>query len=87
MINTVNKMELTDENNNAIDECNDALAKLGHANRKVNTTRRVLMKPEIVNKYIHLCAQSVEYTYNLFGDGVQKRAKVIEDCSKFSLFL
>lgn len=84
LVNTVNKMASTDENNNTIDECNDALAILGHANRKVNITRRELIKPEMSFEYIHLCSQSVEYTSNLFGDDVQKRAKEIEDCSKIS---
>jgi hypothetical protein len=35
LVNTVNKMAATDENSNAIDGCNDALAILGHTNRKV----------------------------------------------------
>ena len=47
LVNTVNTMAATDENNNAIDRCNDALAILGHTNRKVNITRRELMKPEM----------------------------------------
>ncbi|CAC5373105.1 unnamed protein product [Mytilus coruscus] len=78
-------MAWTYENNNAIDECNDTLDILGHANRKVNITRRELMKPEMYNEYIHLCAQSVKYASNLFGDDVQKGANEIEDCSKISL--
>jgi hypothetical protein len=72
-------MAATDENNNAIDRCNDALAILGHPNRKVNITRRELMKSEMCSEYVHVCAQSVEYTSFLFGDDVQKRAKEIED--------
>ena len=42
------------------------------------------MKPEMCSEYVHVCAQSVEYTSFLFGDDVQKRAKEIEDCSKIS---
>ena len=84
LVNTVNTMAATDENSNAIDGCNDALAILGHTNRKVNITRRELMKPEMCSEYVHLCAQSVEYTSFLFGDDVQKRAKEIKDCSKIS---
>lgn len=51
LVNTVNKMAATDENNNAIDECNDALAIFGHAKRKVNITRRELMQPEMCSEY------------------------------------
>ena len=47
LVNTLNTMAATDENNNAIGRCNDALAILGHTNRKVNITRRELMKPEM----------------------------------------
>jgi hypothetical protein len=75
LVDTVNKMAATDENINAIDGCNDALAILGHTNRKVNITRHELMKPEMCSEYVDLCAQSVEYTSFLFGDYVQKRAK------------
>ena len=53
LVNTVNTMAATDENNNAIDGCNDALAILGHTNRKVNITRRELMKPEMCSEYVH----------------------------------
>lgn len=84
LVNTVNKMADTDENKESIDDCNDSIAILGHANRKINITRRELMKPEMCSEYVHLCAQSVEYTSYLFGDDVQKRAKEIEDCSKIS---
>jgi hypothetical protein len=79
LVNTVNTMAATDENNNDIDTYNDALAILGHTNRKVNITRRELMKSEMCSEYVHVCAQSVEYTSFLFGDDVQKRAKEIED--------
>jgi hypothetical protein len=85
LVNTVNKMAATDENINDIDGCNDALAILGHTNRKVNITRRELMKPEMCSEYVDVCAQSVEYTSFLFSDDVQKRAKEIENCSKISL--
>lgn len=79
LVNTVNTMAATDENNNAIDRSNDALAILGHTNRKVNITRRELMKPEMCSEYVHVCAQSVEYTSFIYGDDVQKSAKEIED--------
>ena len=79
LVNTVNTMAATDENSNAIDRCNDDLAILGHTNRKVNITRRELMKPEMCSEYVHVCAQSVEYTSFIFGDDVQKSAKEIED--------
>jgi hypothetical protein len=84
LVNNVNTMAATDENSNAIDGCNDAFAILGHTNRKVNITRRELMKPEMCSEYVDLCAQSVDYTSFLFSDDVQKRAKEIENCSKIS---
>lgn len=65
-----------------MDECNDSLALLGHANRQMNMTRRDLIKPELRYEYLHLCAQSVPYTAWLFGDDISKTAKEIEDCSK-----
>ena len=79
LVNTVNTMAATDENSNAIDGCNDALSILGHTNRKVNITRRELMKPKMCSEYVHVCAQSVECTSFIFGDDVQKSAKEIED--------
>lgn len=65
-----------------VDECNDSLALLGHANRQMDMTRRNLIKPELRYEYLHLCAQSVPYTAWLFGDDISKTAKEIEDCSK-----
>lgn len=65
-----------------VDECNDSLALLGHANRQMNMTRRDLIKPELRYEYLLLCAQSVPYTAWLFGDDISKTAKEIEDCSK-----
>ena len=85
LVKTVNKMALSDQSNESdeqINECNDVLALLGHAIRKINVTRRELMKPEMSLEYVHLCAQSVDYTSYLFGDDVSKKAKDIEDCSK-----
>lgn len=64
-----------------VDECNDSLALLGHANKQMNMTRRGLIKPELRYEYLHLYAQSVTYTAWLFGDDISKTAKEIEDCS------
>lgn len=65
-----------------VDECNDSLALLDHANRQMDMTRRDLIKPELRYKYLQLCAQSVPYTAWLFVDDIYKTAKEIEDCSK-----
>lgn len=62
-----------------IDECNDSLALLGHANRRINMTRRDLIKPELRYEYLHLCAQSVPNTAWLFCNDISKTAKKIED--------
>lgn len=67
-----------------MDECNDSLALLGHANRQLNMTRRDIIKPELRYEYLHLCAQSVPYTAWVFDDGIFKSANEIEDCSKIS---
>lgn len=86
LVKVVDDMAKADNNNNNehIDTCNDVLAILGHANKKVNLTRRDLMRPEMQNDYAHLCSHSVEFTSFLFGDDVSKTAKQIEDCSKIS---
>lgn len=81
---TVHNLAELDVENPEIDKLNDALALLGHCNRKTNLTRRDLIKPEMSRDYVHLCSQSNEYTNFLFGDDISKKAKEIEDCSKIS---
>lgn len=65
-----------------IDNINDAMALLGHANRQINVTRKDLLKPELRNEFTHLCNHQLPYTNQLFGDDVSKAAKEIEDCAK-----
>ena len=72
----------TDENSEVLDNCNDTIALLGHANRQINLARRDFMKPDLDANYVHLCAQSMPYTSYLFGDDVSKAAKDIEDTRK-----
>ncbi|XP_053373549.1 uncharacterized protein LOC128546615 [Mercenaria mercenaria] len=67
-----------------IDQCNDVLALLGHANKQVNLTRKDFLRPEMSKEYTHLCSQSRPFTKFLFGDDVSKSAKELEDCSKIS---
>lgn len=84
LTNAVNKMAKVDsqEMNDFIESCNDTLALMGHANRQINLARREFMKPDLDSNYVHLCAQSVPYTSQLFGDDVSKAAKDIEDTRK-----
>ena len=65
-----------------VDDVNDSLALLGHANRQINLTRKDLLKPELKYEYTHLCNHQVPYTNQLFGDDVSKAAKEIEDAAK-----
>ena len=65
-----------------VDNVNDSLAFLGHANRQINLTRKDLLKPELKYEYAHLCNHQVPYTNHLFGDDVSKAAKEIEDAAK-----
>ncbi|WAR05796.1 hypothetical protein MAR_021165 [Mya arenaria] len=67
-----------------IENCNDALALLGHANKQVNLTRKDFLRPELKQEYSHLCSQSRPFTKFLFGDDISKSAKEIKDCSKIS---
>jgi hypothetical protein len=71
-----------DEISEVLDNCNDTIALLGHANKQINLSRRYFMKPDLDANYVHLCAQSVPYTSYLFGDDVSKAAKDIEDTRK-----
>jgi len=81
------KMEGELKNDNfskLIDDCNDALALMGHANKQINLTRKDFLRPELKREYSHLCNHNRPYTKYLFGDDVSKSAREIEDCSKIS---
>ena len=81
------KMEGELKNDNfskLIDDCNDALALMGHANKQINLTRKDFLRPELNREYSHLCNHNRPYTQYLFGDDVSKSAREIEDCSKIS---
>ena len=69
---------------NVIDNCNDAVALLGHANRQINMARKDFLRPELPKDYARLCNQSRPITKFLFGDDVSKSTKEIEDFSKIS---
>jgi hypothetical protein len=38
-----------DENSEVLDNCNDTIALLGHANRQINLARRDFMKPDLTS--------------------------------------
>lgn len=71
-----------DGDNEVLDQLNDILAILGHANVQINMARRDLLRPELRQEYAHLCNHSYPFTNELFGDDVSKTAKEIEDCNK-----
>ena len=76
--------ELKTDFNSLIDECNDAVALLGQANKQINLARKDFLRPELSREYSHLCHHSRPVTNMLFGDDVSKSAKEIEDVSKIS---
>lgn len=65
-----------------MDNVNDSLAFLGHANRQINLTRKDLSKPELKYEYAHLCNHQSPYTNQLIGEDVSKADKEIEDEAK-----
>ena len=67
---------------NEIHMLNGALALLGHANHRNNLTRRFIIKREINQKYVHLCADKAPMTRFLFGDDVSQSAKAIEELER-----
>ncbi|XP_060572556.1 uncharacterized protein LOC132730607 [Ruditapes philippinarum] len=89
LVKVVNELDKLDSENDGklgplIEQCNDVLALLGHANKQINMTRKDFLRPEMSKEYTHLCSQSRPFTKFLFGDDVSKSAKEIEDCSKIS---
>ena len=64
-----------------IDQCNDTMALLGHANFQINNLRKEFFKPEMDTDYQKLCNPNVPYTDELFGD-VAKSAKDYDDEQK-----
>jgi phosphopantetheine adenylyltransferase len=66
-----------DENSEVLDNYNDTIASLGHANIQINLARREFMKPDLDANYVHLCAVCALPKFN-----VSKAAKDIEDTRK-----
>ncbi|KAH3703838.1 hypothetical protein DPMN_078885 [Dreissena polymorpha] len=56
--------------NPLVDQCNNALALLGHTNRQINLTRRDLLRPELRSDYVHLCNHSLPFMSEPFGEDV-----------------
>lgn len=67
-----------------IDDCNDVLALMGHANKQINLAKKDFLRPELNKDYSHLCSHSRPFTSQLFGDDVSKFARELEECSKIS---
>lgn len=64
-----------------LDNCQDALSLLGHANKQINMTRREALRPEMKRPYSSLCSSTQPYNEWLFGD-IEKSAREIEDTQK-----
>ena len=69
---------------NLLKMTNDSLALMGDLNFSVNMFRRGLMKPELKDNFKKLCAETVPYTKELFGDELPKLAKEIGETAKIS---
>ena len=70
--------------NSVLDDCMDALALMGHANRQICLMRRTLMKYDIIGDYGHLLATTLSFDKNLFGGDVAKTVDDIGKCSRIS---
>lgn len=60
----------------------DALALLSNAVFELNQLRKELIKPELNQKFSHLCKHSVQPTEWLFGDNLPKTVKDMEEEQK-----
>ena len=60
----------------------NALTLLGDVNFHLNMFRRHLMKPELKDQYKRLCAETIPFTSELFGQDLPKLAKEIGETAK-----
>ena len=63
---------------------NKSLMLLGDVNFNLNMFRRNLMRPELKDTYRKLCAETVPFTSELFGEDLAKLAKEIGETAKMS---
>lgn len=60
----------------------DSLALLASANYELNLLRKELIKPDLNQRYSHLCKPSVKSTEWLFGDDLPKTVKDLDEQQK-----
>ena len=63
---------------------NKTLMLLGDLNFSLNMFRRNIMKPELKEQYKKLCAETILFTTQLFGEDLPKLAKEIGETAKIS---
>lgn len=87
VIDKLDKLLIKDDNavySSVLDDCMDALALMGHANRQICLMRRTLMKYDIITDYGHLLTTNLSFDKNLFGGDVAKTVEDIGKCSRIS---
>ena len=74
--------------NDLLQLATDALTLFANANSELNQRRRELIKPDLHDKYKHLCSSSLAITDQLFGDDLPKQVKELTEvnrvCKKLS---
>ena len=60
----------------------DSIALLANANYQLNLIRKDLIKPELNQRYAHLCKPNVKSTEWLFGDDLTKTVKDLDEQQK-----
>ena len=84
--NMARQLSLASKNVNEINgwkalaqEAIDSLSLFAHANAKLNTRQKELIKPDLHSDYKHLCSASIPVTAELFGDDLSKQVKDISE--------
>ena len=57
----------------------DSIALFGHANWKINTKRREIIKPDLNPPYTRLCKEEIKPTTKLFGNDLSKHLKEMSE--------
>ena len=66
-------------NKELTDSEQDAVALLSNATFELNLLRKELIKPELNQKFVHLCKHTNKPTQLLFGDNLPKTVKDLEE--------
>lgn len=80
MINTLlDHIPLFPKGNDLLQQSTDALALFANVNSELNQRLRDLIKPDLCDKYKHLCSSSLAITDQLFGDDLPKQMKELTE--------